>query len=344
MSDLSEAYRDYPVHLQHIIPLDFHTVDSVPESHEWPHSDCLKAVIDEISIPVIDLMDPSAEKLVGHASENWGIFQVTNHGVPLSMLMDVECEARRLFLLPIEEKLKVLRSPEGATGYGAARISPFFSKFMWHEGFTIIGSSSLDHAKELWPHEHKRFCDVIDEYQKKMKELAHKLLLLILKSLEISEEDITSCAASACESNGAGALQFNSYPCCPNPSRAIGLAPHTDSLLLTILNQTQDSSALQIFRDGVGWIPVDPVRDALVVNVGDLLHILSNGKFPSVYHRVIVSEKHRISVAYFYGPRTDSQVAPLSRIEVPIYRSLSVKEFISIKAKHLEKALSFIRI
>lgn len=177
-----------------------------------------------------------------------------------------------------------------------------------------------------------------------MKELAHQILLLILKSLDISEEDImTSWAASTYESNGA--LQLNSYPCCPNPNRAIGLAPHTDSLLLTILNQTHDSSALQIFRDGVGWIPVAPVRDALVVNVGDLLHILSNGKFPSVYHQVIVSEKqHRISVAYFYGPKTDSQVAPLSKAEVPIYRSLSVKEFISIKAKHLDKALSFVRI
>lgn len=157
MSNLSQAYRDYPVNLHHIIPIDFHTVDSVPESHEWPHSDCLGPVIDEISIPIIDLTDSNAEKLVGHASENWGIFQVTNHGVGLSMLRDVECEARRLFSLPVEEKLKVLRSPEGATGYGAARISPFFSKFMWHEGFTIIGSSSLDDAKQLWPHDYKRF-------------------------------------------------------------------------------------------------------------------------------------------------------------------------------------------
>lgn len=186
--------------------------------------------------------------------------------------------------------------------------------------------------------------DVIDEYQEKMKELAHQILLLILKSLEISEEELTSWAAST-NNDSNGALQLNSYPCCPNPSRAIGLAPHTDSLLITILNQTHDSSALQIFRDGVGWIAVAPVPEALVVNVGDLLHILSNGKFTSVYHQVIVSEKkHRISVAYFYGPRTDSQVAPLSKAEVPIYRSLSVKEFISIKAKHLDKALSFVRI
>lgn len=144
------------MNLQHIIPIDFHTVDSVPESHEWPHSGCLGPVIHEISIPVIDLTDSNAEELVGHASENWGIFQVVNHGVGLSLVRDVECEARRLFSLPVEEKLKVLRSPEGATGYGAARISPFFSKFMWHEGFTIMGSS-LDHAKQLWPHDYQRF-------------------------------------------------------------------------------------------------------------------------------------------------------------------------------------------
>lgn len=157
MSNLSEAYRDCPVKLQHIIPLDFHSLDSVPESHEWPHSDCqLGPVIDEISIPVIDLTHPNADKLLGHASQNWGIFQLINHGVGLSMLMDVESEATRLFSLPLEEKLKVLRSPDGATGYGAPRISPFFTKFMWHEGFTIIGSS-LHHAKQLWPHDYNRF-------------------------------------------------------------------------------------------------------------------------------------------------------------------------------------------
>lgn len=185
--------------------------------------------------------------------------------------------------------------------------------------------------------------EVMEEYQKRMRGLAYQLLILLLKALDdISEQEIKQLAASTYESQGA--LQLNSYPPCPNPTRAIGLPQHTDTMLLTILNQTQ-TPGLQVHRDGLGWITVAPVTGALVVNIGDLLHIYSNAKYRSAYHRVIVNEKvHRISVAYFYGAQTDSQVEPLSKLQSPLYRSLSVKDYISIKAKYQDKALPMIRI
>ncbi|CAK9179217.1 unnamed protein product [Ilex paraguariensis] len=339
MSTLSEAYADSPLHLQHIIPMDFESVQTVPDSHSWPQiTDFPPAVRsdEELTIPIIDLTAPHVVELVGDACRTWGMFQVTGHGVPSILLEDVESEARRLFELPARQKIKALRSPGGATGYGAARIAPFFSKNMWHEGFTIMGSS-VDHARELWPHDYKRFCDAMDDYQKKMKVLSYKLWLLILKSLDITEEQVNW-------SSSDGALQLNSYPCCPDPNRAIGLAPHTDTLLLTILHQS-NSNGLQIFRDGVGWVSVSPLSGALVVNAGDLLHIVSNGRFSTAYHRVMANQAcHRVSIAYFYGPPAESLMVPVCETQFPLYRSLTVKEYISIKAKHLEKALLLIRI
>ncbi|KAG9142030.1 hypothetical protein Leryth_009381 [Lithospermum erythrorhizon] len=214
--------------------------------------------------------------------ENYGVFQIINHGVSSKLLNEVESIKLQEAFALLPPKL-ALRSPGGATGY-------------------------VDHARELWPIDYDNFCDVMEEYQK-------------IKS-----------------------LQLNSYPSCPDPSRAIGLAPHTDSLFLTILNQS-DTNGLQIFRDGIGWVPVCPVNDALVVNIGDLLHIFSNGRFPSVYHRAIVNEtKHRISMAYFYGPPPESEIAPFAKLPLRKYRSLKVKEYIGIKAKHLDKALSLIRL
>ncbi|XP_052208799.1 gibberellin 3-beta-dioxygenase 1-like [Diospyros lotus] len=345
-STLSEAYRDSPLQLHHIVPLDFRSVQTLPNSHVWSQSDrdlpCGVPIGEDLQIPVIDLLDSNVEELVGDACRAWGIFQVTNHGLPSDLLEDVESKARRLFALPAGQKIKVLRSPDGCTGYGMARISPFFPKFMWHEGFTMMGSP-VDHARVLWPHDYKRFCEVMEEYQKAMKTLAHKLLLIILKSLDVYEEEKQWSAMV--QNSDAGALQLNSYPSCPDPTRAIGLAPHTDTLLLTILNQTRDTKGLQIFREGVGWAPVSPVAGALTVNVGDLLHIFSNAKFPTVYHRAAVNQTcHRLSVAYFYGPQADSIVAPFSKLQSPLYRSLTVKEYVSLKAKHLERAMSLIRI
>jgi gibberellin 3-beta-dioxygenase len=160
MSTLSDAYRDHPLHPNHIVPLDFSAVRTMPDSHVWqPESSVDDISFGELSsslVPVIDLADANAPELIGQACETWGVFQLVNHGISLSHIEEVEHEAGRLFALPTEQKLKALRTPGGATGYGVARITPFFSKYMWHEGFTIIGSPA-DHVRELWPHDHERF-------------------------------------------------------------------------------------------------------------------------------------------------------------------------------------------
>lgn len=184
----------------------------------------------------------------------------------------------------------------------------------------------------------------MDNYQKKMKSLAYKILLITLKALGVSEEDQKNISSSFLYQSD-GALQLNSYPSCPNPSRAIGLPPHTDSLLLTILHQN-DTNGLQVLQEGIGWVQIVPVPGALVVNIGDLLHILSNAYFPTVYHRVVPNEtSHRLTVAYFYGPPADSVVAPLPKLlRPPRFRAVTVKEYIGLKSKHLEEALSLIQI
>lgn len=107
-------------------------------------------------LPLIDVKHPDAQELVAHAARTWGMFQIVNHGIPLDLIQSVEDEARRLFNLPTQDKMKVLRSPGSSAGYGVARIAPFYDKCMWHEGFTIL-ESCVDHAKKLWPHDYKRF-------------------------------------------------------------------------------------------------------------------------------------------------------------------------------------------
>lgn len=164
MATILQAYEEVPMQQKHIIPLDFESTKVVPESHVWtekddfPSDDTFQSD-DEKSkspIPVIDLMAPNAVELIGHACETWGVFQLTNHGISSSLIDDVESQARRLFALPTEQKLKVLRSARGTTGYGCARMTQFLSKSLWHEGFTIAGCP-VDHARKLWPHDHRAF-------------------------------------------------------------------------------------------------------------------------------------------------------------------------------------------
>ena len=179
----------------------------------------------------------------------------------------------------------------------------------------------------------------MENYQEQMKILAEKLTQLIFNFLNISEEDYNWIGST----DSSGAVQLNSYPCCPEPNRAMGLAPHTDTSMLTILHQSQ-TTGLQIFKEGTGWVSVQPEPRALVINIGDLLHIISNARFPCVLHRVTVNQtQQRYSVAYFYGPPVDYVVSPrVLNSAAARFRGVTVKEYVGIKAKNLGEALSLI--
>ncbi|XP_021674254.2 gibberellin 3-beta-dioxygenase 3-like [Hevea brasiliensis] len=346
MNSISESFRNNPLLLNHIIPLDFNNVLKLPDSHAWtlfpdPLND------DDDSIPLIDLAQPHALSLIRQACEIWGMFQVTNHGIPITLLHQIERQTQRLFALPANQKLLALRSPDGFTGYGLARISNFFSKQMWYEGFTVMGYPE-QHASQLWPNDHTIFCDVIEEYQREMKELAEKLIGLLLESLGLTPEDVNWFRnIHHHHHHHQDVLQLNSYPVCPDPGRAMGLPPHTDSSLLTVLHQS-NATGLQVLRDGIGWVPVHPVDGALVVNVGDLMHIITNGRFKSALHRALVNNtRHRMSIAYFYGPPRDVKISPLMKLidfdHPNMYRPVTWKEYLDVKATHFDKALEFIK-
>ncbi|KAJ0724770.1 putative gibberellin 3-beta-dioxygenase [Helianthus annuus] len=325
--------------------LDLNSLQELPESHAWLALDnspsCGSSSPDQV--PVINLNDPNAMKLVGHACKTWGVFQVTNHGVPTNLLEEMEDAGRKLFALPIQQKLQAARAPNGVSGYGVARISSFFPKLMWSEGFTIVGSP-YEYAHKLWPNYYTQFCDVVEEYKKEMNKLAQRLMLLMLGSLGVTMDDVKWASIQG----PTPALQLNSYPACPDPDRAMGLAAHTDSTLLTILHQS-NTSGLQAHKEGTGWVTIPPMHRALVVNVGDLLHILSNGLYTSVLHRAMVNRtQHRFSVAYLYGPPSNIQISPLSKltdkVHPPLYRPVTWSEYLGAKAKHFNKALSTVRL
>ncbi|KAL5721195.1 gibberellin 3beta-dioxygenase [Ranunculus cassubicifolius] len=347
-SSLSDAFKAHPVHLadSHV---HLQTLQNVPDSHAWPSiSDYPSVDLPETqSIPIIDLMDENAVKLVGNASEKWGVFQVINHSVPMHLLEEVESETMRLFFLPTQQKLKAARAPDGVTGYGRARISKFFPKLMWSEGFTILDSPA-EHVRQLWPQDYQKFCDIMEEYKKEMKKLSTRLMWVMLGSLGMNKEDLKWAGPTSEVEGSSGALQLNSYPPCPEPHKVMGLAAHTDSTLLTVLHQN-NTTGLQVLRDGAGWVTVPPIRGALVVHVGDLFHILSNGRYLSILHRAVVHRtRHRLSVAYLYGPPTEIQISPLSKLidqeHPPLYRNIAWTDYLGLKAQHFNNALSSIRL
>nr|KJB64623.1 hypothetical protein B456_010G058000 [Gossypium raimondii] len=104
---------------------------------------------------------------------------------------------------------------------------------------------------------------------------------------------------------GHQGMRMNYYPPCPQPELAIGFNSHSDAVGLTILLQINDMEGLQIRKNGI-WVPIKPLPNAFVINIGDIMEIVSNGIYRSIEHRATVnSVKERVSVATFYSPKLE---------------------------------------
>lgn len=72
------------------------------------------------------------------------------------------------------------------------------------------------------------------------------------------------------------------------------------------------------------------VRRKLIINLFD--QVLSNAIYKSVEHRVIVnSNKERISLAFFYNPKSDLPIEPVKKLVTPerpaMYTAMSFDEY-----------------
>jgi isopenicillin N synthase-like dioxygenase len=88
-------------------------------------------------------------------------------------------------------------------------------------------------------------------------------------------------------------------------------APHADSGLVTLLAQDGVSGLQAKAQDG-RWIDVPPMENTLAVNFGRLLERWTGGRIKATLHRVIGWGEERYSVPFFYEPRVDALIAPLS--------------------------------
>lgn len=72
--------------------------------------------------------------------------------------------------------------------------------------------------------------------------------------------------------DGMQSLRMTYYPPCPKPELVMGFAAHSDSTVITILNEVNGVSGLEVKKNGV-WLPVNFLPNSLVVNVGDILEV-----------------------------------------------------------------------
>lgn len=157
------------------------------------------------------------------------------------------------------------------------------------------------------------------KYAKAVHDLHEKLMGLIFESLGLKADYLHKEVEQ-----GVQLMAVNSYPPCPEPSLALGLPPHSDYGYLTIL--LQNYQGLEMMDSQEKWQSVPVVKEGLVVQLGDQIEVLSNGRYKSVVHRAILNSEHkRTSIASIHSLAIGKKATPAPEL-VDEKHPLSYKE------------------
>jgi len=266
---------------------------------------------------------------IRRACEQWGFFQVKNHGMPFSLMTQTQQVFREFFELPYEERNKIRAEAEEDAlpdeGYGDRFGGKGRKSANWSDRLRLYTFPVSGRRYELWPTHPPSFRETVEDYCEETDKLVRLISELISEGLGLETSFLNDYFAGKSQQ----VLQVNYYPPCPQPDVTIGLRKHSDNNLITLL--LQDAIVgLQVKKDEE-WITVKPVEGWFVVNVGDQIEILSNGRYRSVEHRAFASSKSRISIATFSAPSDETVVGPIPELltakERPRFQPITFSEF-----------------
>lgn len=291
----------------------------------------LRVVHEEAAVPVIDLgplLGPSPTRMaeldvirqIGNACENWGFFQVINHGIPAELIDEVLDTSRIFFEYPAEEKMKVrAQAREG----NQSEIPT---------GYNVYQPCRWDLYENLYYHAAPSACNAFPEGLPKMRMLIEELLIFLSKTVEFIESLVSQCLGFPAnflkELSGDRIEPFKilCYPRATSQKEEIGACEHQDSSCITVVGQ-DESGGYQVLKDGK-WVGIKPTKGALVINIGDILQVWSNNRFRSAVHRVVNSkERRRCSFAYGSIPNPDMIVRPLPQFTTEVNCPAAYKAF-----------------
>lgn len=266
------------------------------------------------------------------ALSSWGCFQLINHGIPREGLDEMREISRRFFGLPMEEKKKYGMLAGGNNGFeGGTVVNSNYQASLseWNEALSLTVYPQERRQLEFWPEKPLKFREVLHEYTTKLTTLFEAIFKMVLCSLNVDEKKFGERYGKNREIN----TRLNYYPQCPKANEEVlGLKAHADFSAITIL--LQDELGLQVQKDGE-WFSIPVFPDALFVNIGDPMEIMSNGIYKSAIHRVVTNpETSRVSIASFWDSDRNCEIAPLDELVTPeqpqLYSKVSHKDYINL--------------
>ncbi|KAH0979457.1 hypothetical protein GBA52_006634 [Prunus armeniaca] len=269
------------------------------------------------NIPIIDFQGLDDDYLrattlgqISEACRDWGFFQVVNHGVSPGLMDRTQEVWRQFFHLPMELKQAYANSPKTYEGYGSRLGVEKGAILDWSDYYFLHYLPLCLKDYDKWPALPGYAREVIDEYGKEVVKLCGRIMKILALNLGLEEdflqkrfggEDIGAC------------LRVNFYP-----------------KKLHVLTKLLHSSIFVIFLLIDCIISRYPSTHNNHRNSG--FSVLSNATYKSIEHRVIVNPaKERLSLAFFYNPKSDIAIEPAKELVTPerpaLYPPMTFNEY-----------------
>jgi isopenicillin N synthase-like dioxygenase len=263
------------------------------------------------NIASVSLKDAQADpetfaQRIGESFETYGFAIIADHGIPDDLILEAETKAKLFFALPEDSKKRyAVPGGGGARGYTPFGIETAKGhkahdlKEFWHVGRELpVGHPFAElMAPNVWPEE-------VASFRKTFLSLFHTfdrtgltILSAVARYLGLSPDYFEDTVR-----DGNSVLRLLHYPPQAEPTgEHIRAGAHEDINTITLLIGAEEAGLELLTRDG-RWIPVSPRPGELVINIGDMLQRLTNGRLRSTSHRVINPSPDRASHARYSMP------------------------------------------
>ncbi|MBB6408990.1 isopenicillin N synthase family dioxygenase [Mesorhizobium sangaii] len=255
------------------------------------------------------------------AARDVGFFYLSGHGISASETDEVLDASRRFFALPETDKLAIeMVKSSQFRGYTRAGGELTKGAADWREQLDIgverqpipqgpgIAPWTRLQGPNQWPSALPDLKPALLAWQTRATAVAIRLLKAFALSLDQPEDAFDAIYRDSPNHR----MKIVRYPGRDATDGDQGVGAHKDGGFLTLLLQ-DDNKGLQVEYDG-SWVNVDPLPGTLVVNIGELLELASNGYLRATVHRVVTPPAgvERISVPFFFSARLDATIPLLN--------------------------------
>ncbi len=273
-----------------------------------------------VSLTDADRNPDSFAQELGQSFVDYGFAIVRDHGISQDLIERAEAKAKAFFALPEDVKRSYLiPGGGGARGYTAFGVETAKGaaahdlKEFWHVGRELAAGHKYRDVMgdNVWPAEVEGFRAVFLELYDAFDAAGLKILAAIARFLKVDEDYFADTVR-----DGNSVMRLLHYP--PQQEATgnhIRAGAHEDINTITLLIGAEEAG-LELKTKDLRWLPVSPKPGELVVNIGDMLQRLTNGRLRSTSHRVVNpapdrASKARYSMPFFLHFRSDFVIEAL---------------------------------